>query len=152
VIFAVGCGSTSGTEAEASNSANAVMTDAPPAEIPTSANPDGSIPEATNVAPSETDATSGGPLTAADAANRKRDRLKAGPDPRNGPLPEAKPMKRAAPDNSEYWSTLTDIAREYRQFRSDPQINRVERWNDGTNSVLKIYLKNGKVVEQPGDR
>lgn len=152
-MIAAGCGSTSGTDTETASVTNSERAETPPAETSTSANPDGSIPEATDVTPSEVnDAAQEGPLTVAEAANRKRDRLLAGPDTRSGPMPEVKLIKRAAPDDSEYWSTLTDVAREYRQFKSDPQINRVERWNDGTNSVLKIHLKNGKVVEQPGER
>ena len=67
-------------------------------------------------------------------------------------LPPVKPVKRAAPDDSEYWSTLTDVAREYREFKNNPQIKQVVRLNDGTNSVLQIHLKNGKVVEKPGNQ
>jgi hypothetical protein len=148
-MLAAGCGSTTGTET--ANTGNSVETESRPTEI-SSANPDGGVPEPVDASPTDANAGSQEPLTVAEAANRKRERLGAEADTSQVKLPAAKPMRRPAPDDSEYWSTLTDVAREVREFKSDPQISRVERTNDGTTSVLTIHLKNGKVVKHPGDR
>lgn len=86
----------------------------------------------------------------ADMKQAKLDKLKSGT---GGPIPAgAAPLKREAPDNSQYWSTLTDVAVETRQFRDNAQIGKVEKINDGTRSTIKIYLRNGKLVELPGER
>lgn len=70
----------------------------------------------------------------------------------DGSTGSAKPITRPAPDNSEYWSTLTDIAREYRVFRDHKQIKKVEKTTDGKTSTVKIFTSNGKVVNVPGER
>jgi len=64
----------------------------------------------------------------------------------------AEPLARPAPDNSTISTTLTDVATETRQFRSHPQINKVERVTDTNGSRVKIYLKNGKVVDADPNR
>lgn len=62
----------------------------------------------------------------------------------------AKPVTRPAPDNSQYWSTLTDVAREFREFKDHPQIKKVEKTTDAKTSVVRIYLTNGKSVDVSG--
>lgn len=68
------------------------------------------------------------------------------------PGQRAEPLARPAPDNSTYSTKLTDVATETRQFRSHPQINKVERITDANGSRVKIYLKNGKVVDADPNR
>src|SRR5690606_8399913 len=111
--------------------------------------PDGSVPAPGNAPAGEANTGSDAPMTISELANRKRERL-GDAAARNENLPPVKPVKRPAPDNSEYWSTLTDVAREYRELKNNPQIKQVVRVNDGTNSVLQLHLTNGRVVERPG--
>lgn len=68
------------------------------------------------------------------------------------PGQRAEPLARPAPDNSTYSTKLTDVATETRQFRSHPQINKVERITDTNGSRVKIYLKNGKIVDADPNR
>lgn len=74
-------------------------------------------------------------------------------DPRNpdGSKGSRKPITRPAPDNSEYWSTLTDVAREFREFKKHPQIKKVEKTTDGKTSVVRIFTTSGKTVDVPGN-
>ena len=60
---------------------------------------------------------------------------------------------RPAPDNSTFTSYLTDAGYEIRVFKNHPQLLKVEKkvTSDGKNS-MKIFLRNGKVVELPGNR
>ncbi len=46
---------------------------------------------------------------------------------------EAGPQVQPAPDNSEYFITLTDVARETRRFKSHSVLDRVEKESDGKN-------------------
>ena len=150
--ISAGCGTTSGSgSSEPANSQDAPAANAAPTGPSTSANPDGSVPELANAPAGEANTGSDAPMTISELANRKRERL-GDAAARNEDLPPVKPVKRPAPDNSEYWSTLTDVAREYREFKNNPQIKQVVRVNDGTNSVLQIHLKNDKVVEKPGNQ
>ncbi len=63
-----------------------------------------------------------------------------------------KKSTRPAPEDSEYAIILTDKAIEVRTFKSHPQLLKVEKRSDGKKSTIKIYLKNGKVVEIAGDK
>ena len=58
---------------------------------------------------------------------------------------------RPAPDNSTFTSYLTDAGYELRTFKNHPQLLKVEKRtaNDGS-QTLKIFLRNGKVIELPG--
>lgn len=60
---------------------------------------------------------------------------------------------RPAPDNSTFTSYLTDAGYEIRTFKNHPQLLKAEKRidNNGDQS-LKIFLRNGKVVEVPGQR
>jgi hypothetical protein len=58
---------------------------------------------------------------------------------------------RPAPDNSTFTSYLTDAGYEIRTFKNHPQLLRVEKRTatDGSQTI-KVFLRNGKVVELPG--
>jgi hypothetical protein len=60
---------------------------------------------------------------------------------------------RPAPDNSTFTSYLTDAGYELRTFKNHPQLLKVEKRtaNDGSQTV-KIFLRNGKVIELPGKK
>lgn len=149
-----GCGSPS-TDTDSQNAvsntdrvqnANAVVQ--PPAPV------DANTVNSTIVDGSVADANSntGFPSSVADAKQDKFEKLREGKGDMTGMPANVKPAKREAPDNSEYWSTLTDVAVETRAFRDHPEILKAEKINDGRTVKIKVYLKNGNVVEAPGDR
>lgn len=146
-LFLAGCGSDAGPQAKVTNSNSTSNSKAPVAvSVDTS---DVNDPQQTSVnSNSETGIAQ--ISNVADMKQAKLDKLKSGS---GGPAPAgAQPLKREAPDNSQYWSILTDVALETRQFRDNPQIGKVEKINDGRKATVKIYLKTGKVVEVPGEK
>jgi len=64
---------------------------------------------------------------------------------------EATPMAYPAPDNSEITSTMNnDVPTEVRTFKNNSMLVKVERiFVDIRNPQIKVYLKNGKVVNVP---
>ncbi len=61
---------------------------------------------------------------------------------------------RSAPDNSELNTTMRPDGTfaETRTFKDHPQLIKIERVTSGQKVSLKIYLKNGKVVEVPKEK
>lgn len=58
---------------------------------------------------------------------------------------------RPAPDNSTFTSYLTDAGYEIRTFKNHPQLLKAEkRIESNGNQSLKIFLRNGSVVQLPG--
>lgn len=57
---------------------------------------------------------------------------------------------RPAPEDSTMTTTLTDRARETRTWKKHPVLAKVEKIYDGESSI-KVYLRNGKVIELPGN-
>lgn len=58
---------------------------------------------------------------------------------------------RPAPENSTFTSYLAEAGYEIRTFQSHPQLLKVEKRTENTgNQTLKIFLRNGKVVQRPG--
>ena len=55
-----------------------------------------------------------------------------------------------APDNSEFAVILAGTALEVRTFKSHPQLLKVEKRHEGEKSFLKVYLRNGQVIDLPG--
>jgi len=82
-------------------------------------------------------------------AMRKAGEAGADVDPAEVAFKNARP----APDNSTFTSYLTDSGYEIRTFKNHPQLLKVEKkiTADGKQS-LKIFLRDGKVVELPGQR
>ncbi len=60
---------------------------------------------------------------------------------------------RPAPDNSTFTSYLTDEGYEIRTFKNHPQLLKAEKriLNNG-DQTLKIFLRNGSVIQVPGQR
>lgn len=65
---------------------------------------------------------------------------------------EPKPMVMTAPEESEYTSELTDVAREVRTFKNHPQLLKVEKTIKSDSQTVKVYLRNGKVVTISPDK
>ncbi len=58
---------------------------------------------------------------------------------------------RPAPDNSTFASYLTDVGHEIRTFKNHPQLLKVEKRTESSGAQsLKIFLRNGNVVNLPG--
>lgn len=91
------------------------------------------------------------PTRAEVIAKLRQKRLEMGNAPVSGPLPE--PQFRPARDNSMVSTTMNsegDVV-ETRIFKNNPQISKVEmKWVGPKNSALKIFLKDGRVVEARG--
>lgn len=65
----------------------------------------------------------------------------------------ARKNAKPAPDNSTFTSYLTDAGYEIRTFNNHPELLRVEKKTTSEGKqTLKIFLKNGKVVETDGNR
>ena len=58
---------------------------------------------------------------------------------------------RPAPEDSTMSTTLTDFARETRTWKKHPILVKVEKVHDGGKGTIKVHLRNGKVVDLPGD-
>lgn len=73
----------------------------------------------------------------------------------NVPPIQAKPLVKAAPDNSEISATMNsqNIPVETRIFKNNPMLAKVEKiLTDVKNPEIKVYLKNGKVVDLPAGK
>lgn len=80
-------------------------------------------------------------------------RKAAGSAPAN--FDEAAMLKKAArpaPEDSEFAVILTNAAVEVRTFNNHPQLLKVEKRSNGGESVLRVFLKNGKIVDLPGEK
>jgi hypothetical protein len=83
--------------------------------------------------------------------NRVKQTGASGPavDPREMALKNARP----APENSTFTSYLSDAGYEIRTFKDHPQLLRAEKRVAGSDDqTLKVFLRNGKVVEVPGQK
>ena len=91
------------------------------------------------------------PTRAEVIAKLRQKRLEMGNAPASEPLPE--PQFRPARDNSMVSTTMNsegDVV-ETRIFKNNPQISKVEmKWVGPKNSALKIFLKDGRIVNARG--
>lgn len=62
-----------------------------------------------------------------------------------------KPMSRPAPDDSEFSMTLSDVAVEKREFKKHPQLLKLEKTVTPKLQTIKVFLKDGRVIDLPGD-
>ena len=73
--------------------------------------------------------------------------------PTMDPAALARMNARPAPDNSTFTSYLTDAGYEIRTFKNHPLLLKVEKKTESDGKqTLKIFLRNGKVLELPGQR
>lgn len=90
--------------------------------------------------------------SAQDIRGRKMDMLRGPTDLPDSAAKQPQPTLRPAPDNSFYSVVLTDAAVETRIFKNHPQLNKVEKRSDGKQSSIKVFLKDGRVIELPGEK
>ncbi len=87
--------------------------------------------------------------------NRKIEEMRLKPPDPNAPKPDVeqilKSSTRPAPENSEFSVALTDILIERRVFPSHPQLSKVEKVTEGEAKRLTVWLRDGRVLEAPGD-
>lgn len=88
--------------------------------------------------------------TLADIKNRKFGKTAFENAPGTGEPPRVTP--RPAPEDSEFTAVLQDAAVETRTFRSHPQLWKVEKRTSGKNSTAKVYLRDKRVIDVPGDK
>jgi len=109
--------------------------------------------------PTETADANGAQVAAADPLeppNRRQGRLdklrqSGGSSVKIDPQEFAMKNARPAPENSTFTSYLSDAGYEIRTFQSHPQLLKVEKRIDNAGKqTLKIFLRNGQVVERPG--
>ena len=63
-----------------------------------------------------------------------------------------KKAARPAPEDSEFAVILTNAAVELRTFKSHPQLLKVEKRSSGGESVVRVFLKDGKIIDLPGEK
>ena len=89
------------------------------------------------------------------ARNKKIEEMrKAGSDP-NVPKLSIEEMltqsTRPAPDDSQFSVALADILVERRTFLKNPLLSKVEKTTNGQNRSIKVFLKDGQVIDLPGE-
>ncbi|MFL6468969.1 MAG: hypothetical protein ACJ72Z_13510 [Pyrinomonadaceae bacterium] len=86
------------------------------------------------------------------AANRLRNRVEemraaAANNVTTKPVPT---NARPAAEDSTITTQLTDVARETRVWKKHPLLAKVEKIYDGKGASIKVYLKDGRVIDLPG--
>lgn len=89
------------------------------------------------------------------ARNKKIEEMrKAGSDP-NVPKLSIEEMltqsTRPAPEDSQFSVALADILVERRTFLKNPLLSKVEKTTNGQNRSIKVFLKDGQVIDLPGE-
>lgn len=89
------------------------------------------------------------PISMAEAKKRRMEQFRNSNS--TGGLPpglegQGQPQARPAPDNSEYFVTLTDVARETRRFKSHTLLDKVEKSTNGKSISITAFLKDGRKV------
>ena len=75
---------------------------------------------------------------------------RSGQRPSGAPIVPAATSWQPAPDDSEFSVVLTDVGLETRRFKSHPQLLRVEKRTTLQGSEIKVFLKDGRVIQLPG--
>jgi len=142
----------SSTNANAANVATTSVTSANQSNVNTATIANGAVvpsqPVDANAA--ATDAVQS-PSLMQERMNKMKQAGATGPaiDPRDFALKNARP----APENSTFTSYLSDAGYEIRIFKSHPQLLRAEkRVTGGDDQTLKVFLRNGKVIQVPGQK
>lgn len=63
-----------------------------------------------------------------------------------------KKAARPAPEDSEFAVILTNAAIELRTFKNHPQLLKVEKRSSGEESIVRVFLKGGRVIDLPGEK
>jgi hypothetical protein len=94
-------------------------------------------------------------LGAINRRNLERLKSKGGGDTNAAPIAAVTPAPSVAPDNSEVSSTMNEkgVPIETRVFKNHPLLVKMEKsFADIEKPVIKVYLKNGKVLIAPNDK
>lgn len=89
---------------------------------------------------------------AANGSNANGSETRAVTDPTMGNGKRVSPTNTTAPEDSEYRSELTDVAREIRTFKNHPQLLKVEKIIEPKKQTVKVYLKDGRVLPADPDK
>lgn len=93
------------------------------------------------------------PLTI--ARNKKIEAMRKNTGDPNAPKPDIETVlrqsTRPAPENSEFSVALTDILVERRTFLKHPTLAKVEKTTISGKKSIKVFLKDGRVLDLPGD-
>lgn len=158
LTFAAGCSTpTANVENKNSNSGNTAIS----RTIPAANQANQAIPPPV----SQTNSNAENPANANNVAiqdlgaisrrNLERLRSKGGGDTNAAPIAAATPAPSVAPDNSEVSSTMNEkgVPIETRVFKNHPVLLKMEKsFADIEKPVIKVYLKNGKVLIAPNDK
>ncbi|MEJ7846521.1 MAG: hypothetical protein WKF92_00355 [Pyrinomonadaceae bacterium] len=63
-----------------------------------------------------------------------------------------KKATKPAPEDSEFAVILTNAAVELRTFKNHPRLLKVEKRSSGEESILRVFLKDGKIIDLPGEK
>ena len=86
--------------------------------------------------------------TASNRFESKREQMR---NAANSVAPKPLPVNsRPAPEDSTISTQLTDVARETRVWQKHPALAKVEKIYDGKGSTIKVYLKDGRVIDLSG--
>lgn len=94
-------------------------------------------------------------LGAVSRRNLERLKSKGGGNANVAPIAASSPPPNAAPDNSEISSTMNEkgVPIETRVFKNHPVLAKMEKsFADVEKPVIKVYLKNGKVLIAPNEK
>lgn len=84
-------------------------------------------------------------------ANRLQTKMEQQQSAANNQSQKAAPVNtRPAPEDSEITTTLTDVAREVRVWKKHPTLAKIEKTYSGQNISIKVYLRDGRVIDLPG--
>lgn len=144
------CGrASSGSAPEIHNSNRAAET----GSVVSNASSPPAVPAGPQVSASEQTAnTATAPESIQDIRGRRADILRAPTGAQTGTASAPKPSLHPAPDNSVYSVVLTDAAVETRAFKNHPQLLKVEKRNDAKRSSIKVFLRDGRVINLPGEK
>ena len=138
-ISGSGCGSQAGgagiskNAAEASKDAGASVSKTANINV---GDPNTNIPVNTNIE------------TASNRFESKREQMR---NAANSVAPKPLPVNsRPAPEDSTISTQLTDVARETRVWQKHTVLAKVEKIYDGKGSTIKVYLKDGRVIDLSG--
>jgi len=65
---------------------------------------------------------------------------------------ELRKSTRPAAEDSEFGVVLTDVVFERRTFKRHPQLLKIEKITSGEKKTINVYLKDGRIVEVPGEK
>lgn len=151
LFLASACGSATSESASEGSRLNRATNTGPPVSSAAKPAPEAvpASPQGNSAEPTANTALAGSPQ---DVRGLKRNLLRGPTGLQNSEAQPPVPEWRPAPDNSVYSVVLTDAAVETRIFKNHPQLLRVEKRSDGKQRSIKVFLKDGRVIDLPGEK